>query len=102
MICRCVIEGDVESSLSDISPSSMFTSRNLLRRGKPGSVPGRVCADDAVSPLPEATRVMSAISGKLTEGSSWRERLDKITERDKSVAAFDLKMSEIITVVGSG
>lgn len=103
VICKCVIEGDVESNLSEISPSSMFTSRNRLRSGKSGSVPGRVCAGDAISLLPEATRVMSATSGKLTEGSSWRERSDEITERDESEAAFDLKMSEIIiTVVGSG
>lgn len=102
VICRCEIEDEIENSWSRISPLSIFTSRNLLRRGKAGRASGRVGVDNAVSFLPEATRERSTMTGKLTEGSSWREREDEIMERDKSEVAFDRKMLETITVMGSG
>lgn len=56
--------------------------------------------DNLAPLLPEATREISAINGKLMEGSSWREREDEIMERDRIEVAFDRKMSEIITVLG--
>lgn len=102
MMRRCEIEGEIEDSWPRISPSSMFTSCNLLRCGKTGRTSGRVGVDKAVSLLPEATRERSAISGKLMEGSSWGEKRDEIMERDESEVAFDRKMSETIVVVGSG
>ena len=102
MICNCEIEDEIENSWPRISLLSIFTSRNRLRRGKAGRTSGRVGVDDAVSLLPEATRERSAINGKLTEGSSWRERDDEIMESDESEVAFDRKISGTITVVGSG
>jgi hypothetical protein len=102
VICRCEIEDEIENSWSKISPLSIFTSCNLLRRGKAGRTSGRVGVDDAMSLLPEAKRERSAINGKLMGGSSWREKEDEIMERDKSEVAFDRKISETITVVSSG
>ena len=102
MICRCETEGEIENSWSRISPLSIFTSCNLLRRGKAGRSSGRVGADNAASILPEATRERSVINGKLMEGNSWREREDEIMERDESDATFDRKMSETIAVMGLG
>ena len=101
MTYRCETNGEIKGSWSRISLSSMFVSCNRLRCGKNG-VPRRFGVGNALSVLREETRERSTMEGKPMEGSSWREKWDETMERDESEAAFDRKMSEIMTLVGSG
>lgn len=99
--CRCETEGEIKDSRSRISPLSIFASCNRLKCGKIG-VPGWLGVDGGLTLLSEETRERSTMKGKLIGGSSWREKHDETIEREMSEVAFDLRMSETITVVGSG